>query len=891
MRRATRPTRLFLRAAGSAMLLAGFLVVPPVALARLIGWPLPHNLPTVGQIRDSLSGATVSDATLLDALACAVWVLWAVLVACAIAEVVAWARCREAWRLPGAGFLQPAVRELVVSAALLAGALRPAAASAVAEVPRLVSVATPAPPSSRQPSVAPAGPTCVVAPRDSLWKLAERHLGDGLRWRDIWELNRAARFPDGRRFTDPDLILPGWVLALPDDATGLAEPTPVVPSPVSPASQPVMPVGGGAGAPGATGPAPPASPESAPAARPGVSVSPGLALAPAPPAMTVPPAPANGPGRPSPVGAIPSGRTASAPTTAIAARPTPEDDPDHDPAPLLAASGLVAAGVIAALTRLRRRQQRHQRPGHMIRLPDGESARAEVHLRRAAVDAPFDRLDLALRALANCLGRRRAGSCPVISVLSAGPDAIEILLAEAVDAPAGPFEVTAEGRAWTLPSDVPDDDLRPLADVQSGPAPALVAVGVLDERTVLVDLEAGCCTLVGGDPDDARALLWSMAVDLATSNRADDIDLVLVGKPPAGLDALDRVRVVDSVGGLLEGLEASAWKLARELAQLRRASTFDARVTDPTLLLTPTVVLVADPADEDELAALLIAAGGGHGVAVVVSGVETALEFDRELCVEGDTLLLKPLGLRLQPAALPCEVAADVGELLATAADIGPGPEVERDLAPACHPPFDGLTIGPDRLPLTFDEAGQPVIPPGHVLVRIMGSVEIMGSERPIDRRRSVELVVYLALHPEGVDEGRIRAALWPEGEPSRGAFNETVSRARRMLGDDPTGEHHLRPVDNRRYRLGPYVVLDADVLSAVSDERMAAKLVRGLPFEGTGKGYEWAYQEGHAYRLSAMAESLLASAAHPAVRNPRQAPVHRSTPEVQCAIRPNHLP
>ena len=54
-----------------------------------------------------------------------------------------------------------------------------------------------------------------VARGDSLWAIAGRSLKDPLRWREIWRLNHGRVMADGRRFTDPDLILPGWRLRLP----------------------------------------------------------------------------------------------------------------------------------------------------------------------------------------------------------------------------------------------------------------------------------------------------------------------------------------------------------------------------------------------------------------------------------------------------------------------------------------------------------------------------------------------------------------------------------------------------------------------------------------------------------------------------------------------------
>jgi DNA-binding SARP family transcriptional activator len=104
-----------------------------------------------------------------------------------------------------------------------------------------------------------------------------------------------------------------------------------------------------------------------------------------------------------------------------------------------------------------------------------------------------------------------------------------------------------------------------------------------------------------------------------------------------------------------------------------------------------------------------------------------------------------------------------------------------------------------------------------------------------------------LALHRGGVNESRLRAALWPETTPTRTAFNETVSRARRCLGLDPEGQPHVRHVDHGDYRVGMFVHLDAELIEAgISGARA---LERGLPFQGMS-GFEWAYEEGLAYSL-----------------------------------------
>ena len=58
-------------------------------------------------------------------------------------------------------------------------------------------------------------PAVRVVRGDSLWAIAQGTLHDPLRWREIWRLNRGRLMTTGRRFTDPDLIRPGWVLKIP----------------------------------------------------------------------------------------------------------------------------------------------------------------------------------------------------------------------------------------------------------------------------------------------------------------------------------------------------------------------------------------------------------------------------------------------------------------------------------------------------------------------------------------------------------------------------------------------------------------------------------------------------------------------------------------------------
>jgi len=105
--------------------------------------------------------------------------------------------------------------------------------------------------------------TCTVVRGDTLWRLAELHLGDGQRWTEIWALNRGQAQHDGGTLTDANLLRPGWVLLLPVGAQA----TPATTAAPTPA--------GGAAA---TTPAPVTTPATDPGTPTRVTVQPGQNL-------------------------------------------------------------------------------------------------------------------------------------------------------------------------------------------------------------------------------------------------------------------------------------------------------------------------------------------------------------------------------------------------------------------------------------------------------------------------------------------------------------------------------------------------------------------------------------------------------------------------------------
>jgi nucleoid-associated protein YgaU len=83
-------------------------------------------------------------------------------------------------------------------------------------------------PKSAAPKIATGGKTWKVGPGESLWRIAERALGDGNRWREIAALN-----PE----VNPDRLSTGTVLVLP---AGASAPARTSPAPKRPAPPPVV---------------------------------------------------------------------------------------------------------------------------------------------------------------------------------------------------------------------------------------------------------------------------------------------------------------------------------------------------------------------------------------------------------------------------------------------------------------------------------------------------------------------------------------------------------------------------------------------------------------------------------------------------------------------------
>ena len=225
----------------SVLALFALVVGIPAALWLLAGSdPFPTSLPD----KDTLTGQ-LTFSTLLNVLLFVVWLAWLFFVVCVAVEIAAARRGGLAQPVPLGGPLQKMARALV-GAVLLAEVISGPAASAMAPVEHSgeavaaasVDARKAAPAAEQTPTEVRAAHEItqqehllghkvytVAAPRDgyhdNLWDIAERLLGDGRRYKEIYELNKGLTQPDGRKLQLARLIQPGWNLVVPDDAVGV----------------------------------------------------------------------------------------------------------------------------------------------------------------------------------------------------------------------------------------------------------------------------------------------------------------------------------------------------------------------------------------------------------------------------------------------------------------------------------------------------------------------------------------------------------------------------------------------------------------------------------------------------------------------------------------------
>jgi DNA-binding SARP family transcriptional activator len=843
----------------AAVVLAALVVGLPWALVHYVGWPLPHHVPTLPELRGFLLSA-MSATFLLDFLACACWIVWFAFTLDVLRCTVDVARGARWPDLSGAGPVHTLAGVLVGAVLLSVLGNRPApvqngplsgalgsGSPVVATAPAWSNTASPSTFTVRQavfttsaadttattastPTASPPVSVIVRAPQngvhDSLWRIAARTLGDGDRWPEIFHANEGKPQPGGRTFTQPSLIYPGQELDLP---ANVASP------PVAP------PVNAPPPAPAHTSP-PPAT---------------------APPTTTPPPA--------SWLPATPAPTTHHAPTTGTGSPPSTREPGFRWEPDLFVGLGLAAA-VSAALLVARRRYRARYQPGsgdredfpvtpvvYQLRLAhlraerddeidldedyaDGVPSQRGVVPAARVIGAPENSSDQDT-ALAPRLGVRDSREIALnlavargLGLVGAGaPAAARALLVTALSTNTGHPAGSAGTRIV-----VPAEDLVPLLGRGAAHTRLPAALRVADSLEVALDaleaeilVRAGASTAPENEPRSWPTLVLAATVP---EHQRPRLQAVLDNGSPFGITGLllgqwqpgvtAYIRADGTVSATSPGLGEA----------LRGTHMFHLGHDDTAQLLTLFAQAEPDPPPQDGQS------DDGTPPTVLPRIVPVRLN-DNQAPGEaaGRVLYCADRG--------PADPVSDA-ELEVTAAAQPPAADGELEILAPSHPTAPGARLRPPAAarprPATGGEAqpgeveDTPAPPREHsttaatpatgiadadgdtaralVTISVLGALRVhwhpeAGQEREITgalQPRTQELLVLLALHPGGTTRDTLVSVLWGEDPPARptNALHTALARMRRDVAEVTGGAvTDIALVDNGHYRLDPAAV------------------------------------------------------------------------------------
>ena len=539
---------------------------------------------------------------------------------------------------------------------------------------------------------------------------------------------------------------------------------------------------------------------------------------------------------------------------------------------LTASVGLVlVAGLITTLNRRYRTRFTRQPRGKAMTLPSPDAQTAEIALRSTgATDTlTITCLDQALRAIgAWC--HHCGHPLPPLLAARVDDDRIDLLLSQAAPDHPEAVELAADGSVWTLTADRIDDLLAHTDDNQAAPWPSLVTLGRDDDGAhILIDLEAAGTLHLIADDDQVDAALAAIAVELATCDWSDEVNVTLVGQVCPGLeDALESptlTRATD-VDALLTTLEARADDQRHILTE---GSPLAAHRADPAISdgFDAEVILLDTELTEDHRNRLasLVEALPRVSVAAVTTSPTSPHEWS--LTLTGDPLAadVAPLGWHIHPQTLSPDLYNRVVELLANsaAADYEPaswwnhdaddepttGPIDEEESTPSrrARPNIrlttltGGIDLSSVDIDDIIDEANQALdntdqatnqvrvdtdqpgtdtpfpiddidpLSSDHPVLSIIGHPDITGATGTVGRSpwRCQQLALYIAEHP-----GASGATIADDLGLSASTVRSIATHLRHWLGADDAGVAYM-PAATRGYRLDERIVTDVDLIDA----------------------------------------------------------------------------
>lgn len=774
------------------------------------------------------------------------WIGWAWFALAVAAEAVTMlSGQRLHWHMPGPRLVRRVAAGLLIAAFAAAPAATSTAHAAEATHVAVAAQAGPAhaAPAQDSPATTSQAPDASTTPKiwktytvranDYLWKIAEHYYGDGAQYHKIAEASGIDAHSD--LAVGQKLVIPG---PLRHDATPPHH--------------------------SASTHAKAATPAHTPTRRP----APAHKATPAPtPATPTTPTPA-----PASAGHSTSDEHPIHTDTAAADKASDEDALSPIQVGLTASVGLVlVAGLITTLNRRYRTRFTRQPRGKAMTLPSPDAQTAEIALRSTgATDTlTITCLDQALRAIgAWC--HHCGHPLPPLLAARVDDDRIDLLLSQAAPDHPEAVELAADGSVWTLTADRIDDLLAHTDDNQAAPWPSLVTLGRDDDGAhILIDLEAAGTLHLIADDDQVDAALAAIAVELATCDWSDEVNVTLVGQVCPGLeDALESptlTRATD-VDALLTTLEARADDQRHILTE---GSPLAAHRADPAISdgFDAEVILLDTELTEDHRNRLasLVEALPRVSVAAVTTSPTSPDEWS--LTLTGDPLAadVAPLGWHIHPQTLSPDLYNRVVELLdnSAAADYEPagwwnhdaddepttGPIDEEESAPSrrarpsirlttltggidlssvdiddiideANQALDDADEATDQVRVDADQPGTDTPFPiddidplssDHPVLSIIGHPDITGAAGTVGRSpwRCQQLALYIAEHP-GVSGATIADDLGLSASTVR----SIATHLRHWLGADDAGVAYM-PAATRGYRLDERIVTDVDLIDA----------------------------------------------------------------------------
>jgi hypothetical protein len=829
-----QPVQIKRRTAGDTLIsiaaiiaLVALTIGVPIALVSLIGLPIPHTAPNASALTHQLDIGAI-----LRILSVILWLAWIQLVWCVLVEIKASvANVSVASRVPLAGPTQSLAHRLVVAALLLftaAAALSPAFSSSAAPRPAhsisaQVTAAQGSPQervgdilsglTTAQVSHAPAVEKIyVVQPpegrfHESLWEIAQKHLGDGRRYNEIFQLNKDRIQPDGTKLTIASLIRPGWVLVMPRDASG---PGIRVVTEHAPAGQ-----------------------QSQQGSQSTQQSGDGGVVTPAP---------------------VITGGSAGIVASPLAAG-------QHQQAPAwpyeLSSASLLAAGVLVALGRRRREQLWRRAFGRRIAAPEGDAALAEQALRLGADDPAVRMLDTGLRHLSQQLAAQ-GRTPPTVFAAHVGTENLDLWIAVPDPNPPRPWLPVDGGQVWRLP-------VAAIAGLEPGntlaPYPGLVSLGTNAAGRVLVDLEvANGLIAVRGPRPVVQAALAALAVELVTNQWSDRMQVTLVGFGNGLQDiSAERVSVLPTLDEALPQLEGRARELQDAMAAAGIDSVLTGRSrTSDTGIWAPHYLIMGVPPTQAQADRLLALARSRHRTAAgyVIAGDVRGASWAWDLTEDG-RLRADTLGFDLAAQLLAPQQYAALVRLFRPApggvplAPLSAGNAPAAQLEPDSRMPVEVSLLGPvavqapgmletDRLALATELVVFLAAHPDGVHLNVLtGAIWPRG------------------VSPEVRDSVLARVHAWlgaaPSGEPN--------------LLTDPSGRLRLGPGVRVDWQVFRALVNRASQAAATSDAQAEAgyleralALIHGQFLDGRDPArYAWLATDDVEYEVTA----LVADAAH----------------------------